>query len=339
MSIFSKAKKYRKPSRSIDEKVKLLNQDLKKTGVVTEDAPANSTKHIYNTFRYHPSTEAEFTDVPDPDGVRSDGWNQPSNGFDVDDPATWENAFNDFSWLYNPNDVAGETDRPVTDSIDVNWIGGVAGAGMMLAHIGWGQSLGYLSNGGVYQPLVTAGSMSSGMIPPIERGSHFDGAHYQYSIPDDKWAAMQSIWAKYQEIIDAGNVATKTIKVWYPWSYFFNGSWETVGYPKRESDKHILINATYLTKANGYKSQDKAPAHNEVLTRDSISDGSYFPGDVGPFLDWLRKALDVSKEALDWLFEVAEDERDNTLGTDIDCLLYTSPSPRDVEECRMPSSA
>ena len=195
MSIFSKAKKYRKPSRSIDEKVKLLNQDLKKTGVVTEDAPANSTKHIYNTFRYHPSTEAEFTDVPDPDGVRSDGWNQPSNGFDVDDPATWENAFNDFSWLYNPNDVAGETDRPVTDSIDVNWIGGVAGAGMMLAHIGWGQSLGYLSNGGVYQPLVTAGSMSSGMIPPIERGSHFDGAHYQYSIPDDKWAAMQSIWA------------------------------------------------------------------------------------------------------------------------------------------------
>ena len=25
--------------------------------------------------------------------------------------------------------------------------------------------------------------------------------------------------------------------------------------------------------------------------------------------------------------------------TDIDCLLYTSPSPRDVEESRMPSSA
>ncbi len=44
MSVFSKAKKYSKPSRSIDEKVKLLNQDLKKTGVVTEDAPANSTK-------------------------------------------------------------------------------------------------------------------------------------------------------------------------------------------------------------------------------------------------------------------------------------------------------
>ena len=27
------------------------------------------------------------------------------------------------------------------------------------------------------------------------------------------------------------------------------------------------------------------------------------------------------------------------LGENISCLLYTSPSPRDVEECRMPSSA
>ena len=26
-------------------------------------------------------------------------------------------------------------------------------------------------------------------------------------------------------------------------------------------------------------------------------------------------------------------------GEDVDCLLYTSPSPRDVEESRMPSSA
>ena len=30
---------------------------------------------------------------------------------------------------------------------------------------------------------------------------------------------------------------------------------------------------------------------------------------------------------------------DMVLGNDITCLLYTSPSPRDVEEFRMPSSA
>ena len=247
-------------------------------------------------------------DRPDPDGVRSDGWNQPSNGFDVDDPATWENAFNDFSWLYNPNDVAGETDRPVTDSIDVNWIGGVAGAGMMLAHIGWGQSLGYLSNGGVYQPLVTAGSMSSGMIPPIARGSHFDGAHYQYSIPDDKWAAMQSIWAKYQEIIDAGNVATKTIKVWYPWSYFWYGSWDSYSGTKKDtgSGKYVLKTGWISGDPNTYQSQDNAPPYHEILNRYNISDGSYFPGDVGGFLAWLKGKLELSDQA----WEKLKDELD-----------------------------
>ena len=32
-------------------------------------------------------------------------------------------------------------------------------------------------------------------------------------------------------------------------------------------------------------------------------------------------------------------DTDETLGQVYDCLLYTSPSPRDVEESRMPSSA
>ena len=35
-------------------------------------------------------------------------------------------------------------------------------------------------------------------------------------------------------------------------------------------------------------------------------------------------------------FHRAEDSKDTEIGT---CLLYTSPSPRDVEESRMPSSA
>ena len=37
--------------------------------------------------------------------------------------------------------------------------------------------------------------------------------------------------------------------------------------------------------------------------------------------------------------EVNEDEIDNIIIDSDGCLLYTSPSPRDVEESRMPSSA
>ena len=45
MSLFSKAKKYRKPSHSIDEKVKLLNKELEKTGLISEIT--NSSTGLY----------------------------------------------------------------------------------------------------------------------------------------------------------------------------------------------------------------------------------------------------------------------------------------------------
>ena len=41
--------------------------------------------------------------------------------------------------------------------------------------------------------------------------------------------------------------------------------------------------------------------------------------------------------ALEWLFRLYEVEEPATVLEN--CLLYTSPSPRDVEESRMPSSA
>ena len=36
---------------------------------------------------------------------------------------------------------------------------------------------------------------------------------------------------------------------------------------------------------------------------------------------------------------LSQKDVDNTIALSSDCLLYTSPSPRDVEESRMPSSA
>jgi len=301
-------------SSKIDEKIGYLDKEMKKMGVDLAEI-ANSTSGLYSTTEIIPAvpeSPAEYTDVPDPNGVRSDGWTQPSNGFDASDPNTWENAYNDFSWMYNSNEVAGETDRPVLDSIDVDWTGGEAGAGIMLSHTGWGQSLGYLGNDGVYQPLITAGSTSYSMIPPIKRGSHFDGAHYTYSIPDDKWAQMQSIYAKMEAMYAAGNVATQTIKVWYGWSYFFNGNWETVGYPKKDtgSGKFILINATLFKKAGDYMSkphENEIPGRTVMLTQHSLDDPNYYPGNPNGFMDFLRNVLDVGEKAFDWLMDLLDD--------------------------------
>ena len=55
--------------------------------------------------------------------------------------------------------------------------------------------------------------------------------------------------------------------------------------------------------------------------------GVYVPADI--YVRYLR----LKKE--DVLFIGGSDEH----GVPITCLLYTSPSPRDVEESRMPSSA
>jgi len=292
-------------STQIDEKIKFLNKELEKTGVVCEAAPANSTGNLYYTTTPVPATPAEMTPVPDPEGVTTAEFVQPSNGFDVNDPDTWENAYNDFSWLYNPNEVGGETDRPVTTSIDPDWTGAVAGAGIFRAHTGWGQSLGYVSNAGVYQALVTAGSMSSAMIPPTDanRGSPLSGRHYSSSIPEEKWLQMQAIYADYESMVAAGDVGTQTIKVWYPWSYFFNGSWEGYSGVKR-SDYHILISATFYKKANKYETKAAVPAY-DLITRDSLDDGNFYPGNPNRFMDFLRGALDVGEKAFDFLKDLA----------------------------------
>jgi len=56
----------------------------------------------------------------------------------------------------------------------------------------------------------------------------------------------------------------------------------------------------------------------------------------------MRLADSISAENDEWLKELLKDREDDVLKLYLvynDCLLYTSPSPRDVEESRMPSSA
>ena len=273
MSYFKRARNHKKSySKTLDEKIAKAYKEFEKTGVcdVILESPSNSTAGVYYAGKEIPEVPAVFTDVPDPNGVKSAGWTQPTNGFDQNDPSTWANAYTDTSWLYNSNEVFGQTGRPVVDSVPTTWLNATQGAGIMTAHVGWGQSLGYLDNNGIYRPLVTAGMMGSTMIPPIARGSHFDGAHYTYAIPDDRWAAMQSIYAKYQEMAASGNVVAQQIKVWYGTSYFFDGPWENIGGVKRETDYHRLINATIFKGAGKYESEPVIPAYTQVIFKDEI---------------------------------------------------------------------
>ena len=50
-----------------------------------------------------------------------------------------------------------------------------------------------------------------------------------------------------------------------------------------------------------------------------------------------KKVEDLEVKDAQMIFQTVWHELEQDVGTD--CLLYTSPSPRDVEESRMPSSA
>ena len=334
MSYFKKARKYTEPSVALDEKIAKANREYEKTGVDLSEWSGNKTSGVYFAGKEIPTVPAEFTPVPDPNGVQDAGWTQPTNGFDENDPSTWDNAYTDTSWLYNSNDVAGETGRPVVDSVPTTWVGATNGAGILQAHVGWGQSLGYLDDNGVYKPMITS-NLFGNMIPPVYRGTYSGGDHYKGDIPDDRWAAMQSMYQKYQEMGARTDVVQQQIKVWYGHSYFFDGSWENIGGVKRESDRHRLINATIFKGGSSYKSADEIPAYTQVIFKDDIGKAENLPNVRGGRLrEILEELFGIGGSAAD---ELASHDKsfskypaaggsDNWPGLPADKLDYLHPS-------------
>ena len=334
MSYFKKARKYTEPSVALDEKIAKANQEYEKTGVDLSEWSGNKTSDVYFAGKEIPTVPAEFTPVPDPNGVQDAGWTQPTNGFDENDPSTWDNAYTDTSWLYNSNDVAGETGRPVVDSVPTTWVGATNGAGILQAHVGWGQSLGYLDDNGVYKPMITS-NLFGNMIPPVYRGTYSGGDHYKGDIPDDRWSAMQSMYQKFQEMAARTDVVQQQIKVWYGHSYFFDGSWENIGGVKRESDRHRLINATIFKGGSSYKSADEIPSYTQVIFKDDIGKPENLPNVRGGRLrEILEELFGIGGSAAD---ELASHDKsfskypaaggsDNWPGLPADKLDYLHPS-------------
>ncbi len=173
MGVFSKAKKYSKSSLELEEKIKLLEKEEKKN--IREVMSTANMYSIVEPIPEVPPTPAVYTDVPDPNGVKDPAWTQPDGGFDANDSATWENAYSDTSWLTNPNEVLGETDRPVLVSTTngQNTVGRFApGRGLIRAYVGYGPSLGYIGAGNVYKGLTYA-SYWGNMYAAVE--SNFGG--------------------------------------------------------------------------------------------------------------------------------------------------------------------
>jgi len=296
MSYFKKARKYTEPSVALDEKIAKANREYEKTGVDLSEWSGNKTSDVYFAGKEIEKVPAVFTPVPDPNGVRDAGFTQPDGGFDQNDPSTWENSYTDTSWLYNSNEVDGVSNRPVVASIEnpSGTTGRFApGGGLITAHVGYGAALGYLGAGGTYKQLTYASYWGT-MYAAVE--SNFGGVWSQEpyrGYNNQEKALMINAYAKYVEMQN-NNSGTVPIKMWYPYSYFWYGQWENVGYVKRDHPtygKQVLINGSLFTGAEEYKTEDEIPAYTQIIFKDDIGKAENLPNVRGGRLQEILEEL------------------------------------------------
>lgn len=286
MSTFKKVLKYSKPSQEIDEKIENLDVQLKKT---LGEAIANSTSGLYSITDYIEPQEAvppTNEDVPDTSGITGDGFVQPTGGGDVNDPATWDSGWQDTSYLYNENELAGETDRSIVKSVPNPPAGDApaAGGGIVISGAFFGTSVGYIKDGNEYKQVLVGGLIGGTENP----GTSGDRGDYYRFLSDEEFNYAVAFWNAYQS---TKTTATKGIKAWRTYNRFHDfqrgGEWETwTGGPKRtDANGRRLILDTFgiFVEPNQYESDPGSPyqpGFTRLLQRYSLGDPNYYPGPI-----------------------------------------------------------
>jgi len=300
MSRFKKALKYNKPSVTLDEKIIRANKEFEKTGVLLE-GPANRTSGIYYADKENPGTDAVMTPVPDPNGVRESGYAQPSNGYNASDSSTWANAYPNTDWLYNSNDVGGETNRPVLLSPNAPPAGQTIGrfgpgGGLIRATIGHGMALGYLGPGNTWQGILSNSYWGTLHIPNDSNRYGSEAPYRGYT--DAEYAFMQDAYTKMQ-----GTTFGREIKFWDGWSYFWYGSWESYAGTKKEvagGARYVLKTGYISGDPHDYESTPATPPTTTVIFKDSLGKGENL--DMSRFKKILEDLFGLGKSALDTLY-------------------------------------
>jgi len=309
-----------KSSQQIDEKISQLYDELKKTNMLNYPlikkgglSEGMSTKNFYYASRTVPEVPAEMTQVPDPNGVLVNGYTQPLPPYDYGDPSTWDammDAVTDTSWLFNPNEVAGETGRPVlhsmpqsmSDAANASRTSGdspydqTGGGGIVITGAYWGTGIGYVDSGGKYKSVCSGGLIGGTNIPTPESRGMFG---YYSGRTDAEFAIAVWYWNEYLRLVDEG-CPTIPITMWQPWSYFWHGSaaptYEQYPYPKR--NWHVLMAGAVFQCGAHYESAPYVPPWNEVLQQDDLGNSPFYHGNLN---DYLGDLLDTGPAGTDYL--------------------------------------
>jgi len=290
-------------SRSIDNNIARLNDELKKTGMLSEKMTTSTVLPPTETQPYIPPTTS---DVPDTSGLTGDNFSQPTYGGDENDSSTWETGWSSNDFFKNPNELNGETDRPILIQPDAPYPydDGGEGSGIVFGSIAFGISVGVIDSKGSYRQILVGGLLG-GTERPTEESRGFGGVYRNLSDAEFNYAV--AVWNVYSELYGS-DVGSGAIKAWKGYNRFhdFQSGGEFADWtvtPKRVTyGSEILHSFSYFKKSNTYVS-DPGQERTIVLNRfEDPSSPDFYEGD---FTRYLRNLLDLSGRAFNYLDQKA----------------------------------
>ena len=352
MSYFKKARKYNKPSITLDEKIAKANQEYAKTNVLLE-GPTNSTSGLYFASQQVEGTPAVMTPVPDNTGFGGGG-SQNANGGDQNDSGTWDNGWQSTDDMRNSDTLHGVANRPIPLTPDLSgWNGtgtsansinfgpnGNAGgeaSGIAIYTGAQGQAcIGSVGGGNIFTQILVGDAVFGGYAYPADQSGPSQGGYYG-SYTDSEFGAAQNLAVAYEANKNNGGV---TRLCWVPYGTVNSGSYAnysgtkkttnftTPSYPDGYSQQWALHPVTILNGQNTYESQAAVPAHTTIVYQDDLGNGEYL--NMSGFQNLLKGLFGLGKSALDWLLDNASptgiigNAVDDSLGIGADLLGFLS---------------
>ena len=325
MSYFKKARKYNKPSITLDEKIAKANQEYEKTNVLLE-GPTNSTSGLYFASQQVEGTPAVMTPVPDNTGFGGGG-SQNANGGDQNDSGTWDNGWQSTSDMRNSDTLHGVANRPIPLTPDLSgWNGtgtsansinfGANGnangeaSGVAIYSGDQGQScIGSIGGGNIFTQILVGDAVFGGYAYPADQSGPSQGGYYGY-YTDSEFGAAQNLAVAYEANKNNGGV---TRLCWVPFETVNSGqsyanysgtkkgtNFVTPSYPGGYPQKWVLHPVTILNGQNTYESQPAVEAHTTIVYQDDLGKGENL--NMSGFQKLLKGLFGLGQSALDALY-------------------------------------
>ena len=296
MKRFNIIKSSRKKSKGIDEKIEYLNKECQKTGL----QEVMTTSGMYFASQENPAVPAVTANVPDPTGVLGSGFTPPIGGNgNANDPSNFPAAY-DTAWMYNPNNVDGESNRPIVKTMDQSVIDAYntafpddnrfpsGGAGIVFGDIAFGTAVGYASGGHFIQVLNPGlfGNGSTKIVPPGSPfGSPWFGMNSLYFPATPQLAdVIMAMSGAYMSLGAYDPSGAMTVALWRPHSTFHDGQWDNWSGKKyidsTTNTRYVLQNFYMHKAANDYVKEPAQPPTTTVLYRDDLGNPIYIPIDT-----------------------------------------------------------